>query len=658
MKKKKLLLVLFLVAVAPVVGLKAQYNKFYFFNVGRNFLIDNQYENAIRTLNILLKVDPKAYEGYFLRGVAKYNLDDLLGAEDDFSHTIFLNPVHTTSYHFRAITRAQLGNYEDALSDFREALELRPDLPGPYYSRGVTYLLSKQYDKAIADFDQFIRHENKVADAYLNRGTAYLMLKDTTRAYDNFDTAIRTNRDSPSGYTRRGALYMEQRRYPEALTDFNMAIVRDTTYLQAYFNRAIVYSNTNKPMLSLSDFDRVIRLDSTSSLAYFNRAIMRTQIGDYNRALDDYDAVARYSPGNVLVYFNRAMLYARLGDLPMAIKDYDKAISLYPDFATAYLNRSQLRYYMKDLKGSRDDQRIAERKIAEYRSRLSDSTFSSYADTSRRFNQLLSFGDDYRKGDVDRILASTRNATLQPLFKFTLLLPDTIREIDPHRYYLPRVEEFIAQTRVSGLRLSNRMSDLPPDSLVAFDKRLSTYRGGDENSWHRLFERGIVLALIRQYTSSIAALTAAIEQNPANPFLYLNRSTVRSEMIDFISSIDNSYQRITVDSDPVSLKGSSSRTYSYDEAIADLNKAAKLFPEMAHIYYNRANLLVLSGKLPEAYDDYTEAIRLNPGFAESYYNRGLVQIFLKDIHKGCLDLSKAGELGIKEAYTILKQYSN
>ena len=31
---------------------------------------------------------------------------------------------------------------------------------------------------------------------------------------------------------------------------------------------------------------------------------------------------------------------------------------------------------------------------------------------------------------------------------------------------------------------------------------------------------------------------------------YLNRSTTRAEMIDFISSIDNSYQRITIDSDP------------------------------------------------------------------------------------------------------------
>jgi tetratricopeptide (TPR) repeat protein len=130
-------------------------------------------------------------------------------------------------------------------------------------------------------------------------------------------------------------------------------------------------------------------------------------------------------------------------------------------------------------------------------------------------------------------------------------------------------------------------------------------------------------------------------------------------MIDFISSIDNSYQRITIDSDPANrLHNSGSRTYNYDEAIADLNSAARLYPEFAYIYYNRGNLHALSGDMAAAYDDYTRAIELAPELADAYFNRGLVQIYMKDTRKGCIDLSKAGELGIKEAYAIIKRYSN
>ena len=65
-----------------------------------------------------------------------------------------------------------------------------------------------------------------------------------------------------------------------------------------------------------------------------------------------------------------------------------------------------------------------------------------------------------------------------------------------------------------------------------------------------LFERAVTQSLIKQYTNSVSTYSSAIELNPSNPFLYLNRSTTRAEMIDFISSIDNSYQRITIDSDP------------------------------------------------------------------------------------------------------------
>ena len=161
----------------------AQYNREYFFWMGRSCMMNNDYQEAIRTLNILLRFDEDAFEGYFLRGIAKYNLDDLLGAEEDFSTAIRLNPVYTQAYTYRAITRSRLGNYDDALQDFREAIELRPDLPGPYYSRGVTRLLNQQFKEAIDDFDKFIRQENKVADAFICRGLSYRHLKDTVQAY-------------------------------------------------------------------------------------------------------------------------------------------------------------------------------------------------------------------------------------------------------------------------------------------------------------------------------------------------------------------------------------------------------------------------------------------------------------------------------------------
>ena len=41
---------------------------------------------------------------------------------------------------------------------------------------------------------------------------------------------------------------------------------------------------------------------------------------------------------------------------------------------------------------------------------------------------------------------------------------------------------------------------------------------------------------------------------------------------------------------------------------------------------------------------------------EAYFNRGLVLIYLKDKEKGCIDLSRAGELGVDGAYPVIARY--
>ena len=87
-----------------------------------------------------------------------------------------------------------------------------------------------------------------------------------------------------------------------------------------------------------------------------------------------------------------------------------------------------------------------------------------------------------------------------------------------------------------------------------------------------------------------------------------------------------------------------------------MTKAAALNPGFPYTYYNLGNLYCLSNDLPEAIVKYTRAIDLYPYIGESFYNRGLVLIYLKDKEKGCIDLSTAGELGIQDAYGVIKKY--
>lgn len=636
----------------------AQVNKQYFVWVGRDMVMDSRYREAIETLNILLRADPDAYEGYFWRGIAKYHLDDLLGAERDFTLTLAKNPVYTNAYQFRALTRSRLGNYDDAMKDFDEAIELRPDYPAPYYSRGVTNILTGRYREAVDDFNMYMRFNQRDADAYANRGTAYLHLQDTVAAYEDFGRAIRTNREYPRGYLERGSLYMEQGRYDEALADFDTAVRCDTSYIPAYFSRAMAHYRKHNLQAALADFDRVLELDPTSSVTYFNRALVRTETGDYNRALEDYDQVAAYSPGNVIVYYNRAGLRFRLGELRGALEDYDRAIELYPDFANAYLGRASVKYLLRDSEGAERDRSVAERKIAEYRARLEGESEVSFADTSRQFDKLLSFDTQLSDGPVRNTAMGTKEQiTLRPSYGFTLR-----SDAEPGRGLIlhpgeAEAEEFIASLGDASVVFGCEGSDMAAAALVRKDEAVSADIAANGSRWQAYFMRGMTQALLKQYTNAVGALSTAITLSPRNPFLYIARSAVQAEMTDFISSMDNGYSRISPESDRSARMRDAARTYDYDEAISDLNKAAKLNPNLPCIYYNRGNLFALSGRFPEAFEEYSHAIALDPGLAEAYFNRGLVQIYMKDTRKGLLDISKAGELGIGEAYDLLRLYS-
>jgi tetratricopeptide (TPR) repeat protein len=644
----------------------AQINKEYFFMKGTSELIDHKYTSAIESFNVLIKADTGMHNAYFRRAIAKYNLDDYIGALNDFNKAIQLNPVFTYAYYYRAITHNNLGNHAEALRDLEEANSLRPELPGVYYSRALSYFFLQQFDKAISDFDSFLRYEPRASEGYVNRGTCKLFLKDTVSALNDYNRAIAMNRYDANGYSRRGRVYAMQDKNDLAMQDFNEAIRLDTTSAINYYFRAITRYNSKDISGALSDFDKVLALDPYNALTLYNRALMLSQTGDYDRAIESYTQAADINPGNVLIYYNRAAVYLEKQMPRQAIEDYTMAIEIYPDFANAYLNRSYAKRMRGDMRGAKQDYDVAMKKIAEHQSKLStdDSSIAAYADTSQKFNQLVAFDADFGNKNFtgDNLQYRRVDITLLPLFR--LAVDAAVADDSRQRYSAYFNHDFenfrqLAQALRVGVvngkpvRDSRQYRQLVQQCDRLIDSLSSSSLG--------YFAKASLLEEQNQYTTALTYYRQALSIDKSNAFYYFNRSVAQSEMVDFISSIDNSTQTIVLESDnSTSMKRrggqSETRAYSYTEAIDDLRQAIALQPDFAYAYYNLGNLQCSSNQMPEAIGSYTSAIALHPGMGEAYYNRGLVQIYLRDTEKGCLDVSKSGELGVKEAYNVIKRF--
>ena len=649
--------------LCAAVSARAQWDKDVFSFRGRSALAEGRLADAINNFNILAQLDSTDYYTFFFRGIAKYNLGDIRGARKDFDTAVRLNPVFTSGYHYRAITSSRFGNYEDALSDLEKAISLRPGYEGLYFTRGVTYFLARRFDDAVDDFNKYIRKEPKDPSAYLNRGASYLFMGDTLKAVKDYDKAIKLDRFEPEGYIRRARLLFEMGNNDGALTDLNKAVELDTTNTLAYFNRALVHSEMYNFSEALADLDKVLDKEPGNALTLYNRSLLYARLGDFDNALEDMDRVISINPRNVLAYFNRASYFVSMGRWADALADYNSCIGLYPDFARAYMNRSYVELQMGMRRASREDYRIAEQKIREFRER-SSADAASFADTTRKYSNLLALDAEFARSDFDDEMLQYRDVDvrLRPLYKFSLT-----GTRDDTSYALSRGYENPLLTRFLGelplpVVLSSERPETKPDEK---DMNAVLY-AGMEDSPRRAFLRALQELEHNQYNSALNQYNAALEGEDSSPygayykaFYYVNRAVLRADMIEFIASMESSVQTLTMDDRGQARARVSeqvTRGYDYSEAIEDMEAAASTLEGIPYIYFNLGNLYCLSSRLVEAIGSYDKALSLYPYMADAYFNRGLILIYLKDKEKGCIDLSRAGELGIGDAYSIIARY--
>ena len=173
------------------------------------------------------------------------------------------------------------------------------------------------------------------------------------------------------------------------------------------------------------------------------------------------------------------------------------------------------------------------------------------------------------------------------------------------------------------------------------------------------FLKGIINSMVQNYNTALYDYEKAIQSDPANALFYLNRGYILFEMAER-SYTDNKYSgpvTISWDGGPADPeKRDIPLSPDYQRAMNDYDRVVALDPDNAFGYFNRANIRVRLKDYTGAIRDYSLAIENEPTLAEAYFNRALTLIYLNDTPSACRDLSKAGELGLEQAYRVIKQY--
>lgn len=632
-------------------GVQAQWNTSNLLRMGQHAIYFDDYVSAIDNFNHIVRVKPYLSEPYFFRGLAKLNLDDYEGAIRDYTRAIELNPNYFHAYMYRGIAWHQLGKYKEAMQDYAEAIGLDPTQAQVYANRGITEAETGDFKAAEEDYSKALRIDDKLLPAYLNRAVVREKLDDREGAMADCNAAIRLNMFSDDAYGLRGYLWFQQKEYHNAIEDFNRALKANPKNVRILMSRAMVWYEMKKYPETLADYNEVIRMDSSYIYAYYNRAMLRAEVGETNAAIRDLDQVIGMNPENMLVYFSRGALKMEIRDWYGAYDDFSESIRLYPDFVKAYLARASVSEELQREDEARADRYAAVRIMDRYK-RMKQGDRNALVDTTADFARLIDINarqDEVREVINGRVQDKRVMVELQEVFYVQYLSLDSLRT-GKVQYYNQHIMAYNQKHNYNpAITVSNRDLAYPPDFLADGLQKLSG-KIARERDPDAFFLRGSFYINRREYARAIDDLSAVLESEPENLLALFNLANARMLMYDYIEALEDQTPKI------VGEPKTEQRTVDYSLVLEGYRKCLELDPTFVFALFNMANVYVRNREIDKAIETYTQVIRQDGDLAEAYFNRGLLYVYTGQKALANADLSKAGELGIVNAYNVMKRY--
>ena len=419
-----------------------------------------------------------------------------------------------------------------------------------------------------------------------------------------------------------------------------------------YINRAMARYNQNNLRGAMADYDTALDFDPNNFLGHYNRGLLRAQVGDDNRGIEDFDFVLKLEPDNLMALFNRALLLEQTGNLRAAIRDYSKVIEEYPNFWFGLQHRAACNRRLGNTKQAElDEFRILKAQMDKrygHQPRLSKKQMRKRSDEDlEKYNQLVVADEqevehEYKSDYRGRVQNRKAEMAWLPMYGLTFVKPQS--EVRQELPYENSVDVFNQTSASRKMFVSCDQSTLNEERMretFAFIDTLSTAIDNSKTTVKvvpMLILRAVAYSNIQNFDNAIDDLSIAIQIDSTSSLAYWQRAVCQAKINEF-----NASQGTNID-----LKSAN--------VLGDLSDAIRLAPKNAFLYYNRGNLYAMRNDYQRAIDDYTRAIELDNHLAEAWYNRGLARIHAKNISDGIADLSKAGELGLYQAYSVIKKY--
>jgi tetratricopeptide (TPR) repeat protein len=325
---------------------------------------ENNYTNALASLNYVLSRDPQNFEGLLLHGRLELLQGQAVQAITGYKRMAKIYPQASTVCY--ALAQAYLANNQtnEADESLTEALNLNPDYADAILLRAETEIIHGNPATAIVSLRQLIQRQPQVAQAWLLLAEAY-------RAQGTPNSAIETYRQLENSYPDRpqipvllGRLFFQQDQKAGARAEFEKALRLQPDYLPAVEQlvnldlaekqytaafqqvQQLVVKNPNGALLQLllgttlaaegetnqaeSALSKAISLQPNSQAAYLLLAQLYSQTGQNQKALDELQVALAKDANDISALLLKGVIYNSENDYDDTRDTYEDVLAIAP----------------------------------------------------------------------------------------------------------------------------------------------------------------------------------------------------------------------------------------------------------------------------------------------------------------------------------------
>ncbi|HYG19712.1 MAG TPA: tetratricopeptide repeat protein [Ohtaekwangia sp.] len=175
-------------------------------------------------------------------------------------------------------------------------------------------------------------------------------------------------------------------------------------------------------------------------------------------------------------------------------------------------------------------------------------------------------------------------------------------------------------------------------------------------------QKGRELYEKNEFMEALLNVNKAIEIDPNFAAAYYLRGNIKEKFDDRHGAMKDynlSIEKNAKFADAFYARGNvKMKLQDYYGAIDDYSSAIRINENYIEAYFNRGKAKQFLLAYEDAINDCSKILTINPKNVDAYYMRGILRINFGDMKNGCLDLSKAGELGDLKAYETIQEKCN